>query len=1010
MAGGEVSAPVGARVDLAKRAVAVENAENFVATFTGSMMSRPGQKYVAQAKPGAGPHRIIEFEFSDTQTFVLEMGEQYMRFHSLGAQILDSDNVKTITTTAATNPCLVSSTAHGLSNGDEVYISGIAGMTELNSRNFLVANVLANSFSLQDLNGTAVDATGYTAYTSGGTATPPYEIVTPWAAADLFMIKYAQSGDVMTLAHPDYTAQELIRVDNDTWVIGDIALIPIIDYPLNISHEENTEGEAGNITGITKANPGVFTSTAHGLVDGDIINVQSVAGMDEVNRFSYIVAKIDADTFSCTYQDGSNLNTTGYTTYTSGGTWEKWQRPRWYAVTAVSAESGEESLRGIEAEIRPSITAISKADPCVLSFGAGHGLEDLDQIVIYDSAEMVELSEGRFRVRFIDNTSFSLETLEGDAVDSTSFTTFVGPGVFRLAYSRSHSSADTAWDNTIRWTPVDGVDTYKVYATDTYGVFGYIGSSSSDQFRDKAIDPDYAITPPLFRNPFQDLAGEGGRDPGTTGFFQQRRIFANSDTYPNRFWMSQLGHFNNFSASKPPLADDAITASIAARRINDIKHIVPLTDLLLLTSGGEYRLTGGQDGVITPTTTNVSPQSYYGSTDVRPIVAGDVGLYVSPGNFIRDLGFQIESNKFVGKDVTVLARHLFDFREIIDWDYAPSPHALGFVVMEDGRGCFLTYQPDQDVYAWTQATTLGKYKSTCVVREGSYDVIYALVERVINGSTVTFLERMDTRLFDDLQDAFCVDSGLTYDVPMTVTGVTAANPVVVTVVGHGLSNGDIVDLDDIFEVTTANEGEAESADYNGTGFTVANATANTFSLQIEGVDYDGSAFAAYSSGGAARKAVTTVSGLWHLEGATVVAAANGYAKKELTVTNGSITLDAAASRIHIGLGYFARLITLPLSQYADGKTTQGAAKNVNRLTVQVEKTMGMWFGPTLDLMRETKFGLPSRYSQPLAMVTEDIDVTMKADWGKRKQVVIEQRDPLPLTVLTLIPDTLLGGN
>jgi len=44
------------------------------------------------------------------------------------------------------------------------------------------------------------------------------------------------------------------------------------------------------------------------------------------------------------------------------------------------------------------------------------------------------------------------------------------------------------------------------------------------------------------------------------------------------------------------------------------------------------------------------------------------------------------------------------------------------------------------------------------------------------------------------------------------------------------------------------------------------------------------------------------------------------------------------------------------------------------------------------------------------MVTEDIDVTMKADWGKRKQVVIEQRDPLPLTVLTLIPDTTLGGN
>ena len=86
MAGGEVSAPVGARVDLSKRAVAVELAENFFASFTGSMQSRPGQKFVAQCKPGAGQFRIIEFEFNDSQTFVLELGHQYMRFHSLGTR------------------------------------------------------------------------------------------------------------------------------------------------------------------------------------------------------------------------------------------------------------------------------------------------------------------------------------------------------------------------------------------------------------------------------------------------------------------------------------------------------------------------------------------------------------------------------------------------------------------------------------------------------------------------------------------------------------------------------------------------------------------------------------------------------------------------------------------------------------------------------------------------------------------------------------------------------------
>ena len=61
-------------------------------------------------------------------------------------------------------------------------------------------------------------------------------------------------------------------------------------------------------------------------------------------------------------------------------------------------------------------------------------------------------------------------------------------------------------------------------------------------------------------------------------------------------------------------------------------------------------------------------------------------------------------------------------------------------------------------------------------------------------------------------------------------------------------------------------------------------------------------------------------------------------------------------------------------------------------------------------MREAKFGLPGLYGQPLDMVTDDIDVTMRADWGKKKQVVIEQRDPLPLTVLALVPDAIVGGN
>lgn len=1014
MAAGEVSPAVGARVDLSKRAVAVELAENFITQFTGGMMSRMGTQFVAQCKPGAGPYRILEFEFNDSQTFVLELGATYMRFHTLGGQILDSSAVKTITNATQADPVVVTSTAHGLSNGDEVFITGVAGMTELNGRNFLIANVTANTFELQDLNGDDVDGSAYTAYSSSGTATPPYEITSPWAAADLFDISYAQSGDVMTLVHPDYSPQELVRVANDNWTLGPIDFVPDGAAPTNLVAQVNTTVTSGTITAITAANPGVVTVTGHGLSVGDRVRIAGVVGMTEVNNFIYSVSAVpSANTFQIAYLSTPNtsIDTSGFTAYTSGGTIEKAERPRLYVVTAVSEDDDEESLRGLSGR-DITITNVTQANPAVVTSAEGHGLEPLDDIEISGVVGMTELNGERFKIVVVDETSFSLRRLDGTDVNSTGFTAYSSGGVANPLFVRAVGSADSAWDNTIFWTESAGAAYYNVYATDNFGVFGFIGTTAKLSFEDINLGPDYSVTPPILFNPFDDFVDGDDRQPGTTGFFQQRRIFANSNDFPNRFWMSQTGHFNNFSRSVPPVATDSIVASIAARRINEIKHIVPLTDLLFLTSGGEYRVQGGQDNVIKPDTISVAPQSYYGSTDVRPIVAGDVALFVSPGEFVRDLTYQFADDKFVGNDVTVLARHLFDYRTIIDWDYAPAPFALGFLVMSDGDGLFLTYQPDQDVYAWTRATTQGKYKSVCVIREGTSDITYVLVERKINGNTVTFLERMEERQFEELEDAFHVDAGLTLDVPITITNMTAADPVVVTATSHGLSNGDTVDISGVLEVDdTDNRGESLSADYNGTTFTVANVTANTFELQNAGSDYDGTAFAAYSSGGVVREAVTTVSGLWHLEGATVVAAGNGYSEKGKTVTNGSVTLTAAASRVHVGLGYTARLKSLPLTQYG-GRTgdVEGRSKNITRLTVQVERTMGMWFGPETDNMREHKFGLPALYGQPLDMVTDDLDVTMRADWGKRKQVVIEQRDPLPLTVLALVPDAVVGGN
>ena len=919
-AGGEISPSVAARVDLSKRAVAVERAENFFVRVTGGMESRPGLKFIAEAKT-TGTTRLIPFEFNTEQTYILELGDLYMRFYTYGGQIL-----------------------------------------------------------------------------SGGS---PYEIATPYLAADLFTLEFAQSGDVMTIVHPNYAPRELVRITNTNWTLTEISFAPSQAAPAALALTNNYT-QSGSITGITQANPAVVTSTGHGLATGAEIEITGVVGMTEVNGNTYRITAIDGNSFRLEGEDS-----TGFTAYTSGGTWTVNGDLLKYKVTANNRDTFEESLAALSSATI-SITGITQADPAVVTFSGAHSLSYGDEIYIDGVVGMTEVNDRRYLVLDAPtSTTIELMNTSRAPIDSTGYTAYTSGGTMRTAFVTAPATAQ-AWDNTITWSAAADADTYNIYRADAAGLFGFVGRTDSLTFTDDFIEVDLGDTAPLASNPFEEGSGFW---PSVTGFFQQRQIYANSDAFPNRFWMTQTGVFYNFATSTPLRDDDAIVGTLAARRINEIRHIIPLSDLVLLTSGAEFRVKGDGDAAFTPSTINIKPQSYYGSTSLRPIVAGEVALYMAPGNFIRELSYEFAADKFTGRDITVLARHLLDYNNIVDWSFAASPYDLIWLVRDDGVALVLTYQNEQEVYAWCRATTQGDFKSVAVARESDKDVPYFLVRRTINGTVKQFVERLDERQFSDVQDAFCVDAGLSLDAPITITGMTAANPVVVTAAAHGLSDGDTVDIADVLEVSNSNSRrEVASSNYTGTGFTVANATTNTFELNLNGSGYDGSGFAAYSSGGAARKAVTVLSGLSHLEGATVVAAANGYAETGLVVTGGSVTLSTPASRVHVGLPYICQMVTLPISTYGGQNVVDKRTMNINRLTVQVERTLGMWTGPSTDQMREVKFGLPSAYGQPLSMVTEDINVTLKAGWSQEKRVVVEQRSPLPMTVLAIAPDVAVGGN
>ena len=218
--GGELSPRLDGRNDLAKYSSGCKTLQNMVVYPHGSSARRPGTSFVAEVKTSSAKTRLIPFEFSTTQTYILEFGNQYIRFYKDSGAILEAN--KTITGITQANPGVVTSSSHGFANGDTVVISGVVGMTQVNGKRFKVANVATNTFELQDIDGNNVNTSSYTAYSSGGIANRVYTLTTTYLTADLFQIKYAQSADVMYLCHPDYSVKKLSRTGHTSWTITEV--------------------------------------------------------------------------------------------------------------------------------------------------------------------------------------------------------------------------------------------------------------------------------------------------------------------------------------------------------------------------------------------------------------------------------------------------------------------------------------------------------------------------------------------------------------------------------------------------------------------------------------------------------------------------------------------------------------------------------------------------------------------------------------------------------------------
>ena len=336
---------------------------------------------------------------------------------------------------------------------------------------------------------------------------------------------------------------------------------------------------------------------------------------------------------------------------------------------------------------------------------------------------------------------------------------------------------------TISWSSTSAAR-YNVYKQSN-GLYGYIGQTDGLTFKDDNITANLGKTPPIVNNPFN----AAGYYPGAVSYFEQRRCFAGSTNEPQNLRMTRSGTESNLTYSIPVRDDDSINIRVAAREANTIRHIVPLSNLVLLTAAAEWRVTSVNSDAITPTSISVKPQSYVGANNVQPVIVNNNILYAaSRGGHLREMAYNFQAGGYITGDLSLRAPHLFDGLDVVDMAYSKAPQPLVWSVSSNGKLIGLTYVPEQQLGALHQHDTDGLFESCCVVAEGSTDVLYVIVKRTINGTATRYVERMASRLLtSDPADAFFVDSGATYSgaAATVISGLSWLEGKTVSVLGNG---------------------------------------------------------------------------------------------------------------------------------------------------------------------------------------------------------------------------------
>jgi len=318
--GGELSPRLDGRNDLTKYSSGCATLENFIVYPHGSAARRSGTNFVAEVSSSATKARLMPFEFSTTQTYMLEFSNLKIRVFKDGSSVLEGN--KNISAITKAGPGVITSNSHGYLTGNEIKITNIVGMTELNNKRFLVVKIDGNTFSLKNKDGVAIDTTNFTTYSSGGVMNRVFEITTTYATSELFDIKFVQSADVMYLCHPAHPPATLSRTGDISWTLADVVFTKGPFQDVNITATTLTPSSASTgsrtitasqVTGINGNAGFLSTDVGRFIYFNDGYGKITAVGSTTSITVDVTIAYANGNAIT-SWQLGSFSNTTGFPT------------------------------------------------------------------------------------------------------------------------------------------------------------------------------------------------------------------------------------------------------------------------------------------------------------------------------------------------------------------------------------------------------------------------------------------------------------------------------------------------------------------------------------------------------------------------------------------------------------------------------------------------------------------------------------------------------------------------